>query len=145
MEWSVTRKREKIKKGENSFITDLQLLLYSLLSCMLKKEKRERERDGRKIMIKLILINLLLFYSTVYARYSGNIRREYCHIPHSDYCQKRAEVCSNKTITYYCLLVYLSCRFWRVFWKCTGSIARQSFILFTKNLQEIILKRRYHS
>ncbi|XP_019851634.1 PREDICTED: uncharacterized protein LOC105312645 isoform X2 [Amphimedon queenslandica] len=62
---------------------------------------------------------------SVYARYAGNIRREYCHIPHSDYCQKRAEVLKS----------FLKVH--RIY--CTSEFH------IMKNLQEIILKRKYHS
>ena len=34
----------------------------------------------------------LFFISLVYERYAGSIRKEYSHIPHDDYCQRRAKV-----------------------------------------------------
>ena len=36
-----------------------------------------------------------LFISLVYKKYAGSIRKEYSHIPHDDYCQRRAKVLHN--------------------------------------------------
>ena len=34
----------------------------------------------------------LFLFLLVYERYAGSIRKEYSHIPHDDYCQRRAKV-----------------------------------------------------